>query len=73
MMRRNISPRLASLARQYPVVILTAPRQSGKTTLVKATFPDRRYVSLEDPDIRQFASTDPRGGVSRLSQRYYPG
>ncbi|HPY89986.1 MAG TPA: ATP-binding protein, partial [Lentisphaeria bacterium] len=44
----------------YPVVTITGPRQSGKTTLARATFPDLRYVSLESPDIRALAESDPR-------------
>jgi predicted AAA+ superfamily ATPase len=44
-----------------PVVTLTGPRQSGKTTLVRAAFPDLAYVSLEDPDVRARALEDPRG------------
>ena len=46
---------------QFQVITLTGPRQSGKTILVRAAFPQMPYVSLEDPDIRQIALTDPRG------------
>ena len=49
------------LARGFPVVVVTGPRQSGKTTLVRAAFPDKPYVTLEDPDVRQFAADDGRG------------
>lgn len=45
----------------YPVVSVVGPRQSGKTTLVRATFPDKPYVTLEDPDTRAYAVEDPRG------------
>ena len=58
MIARNIQNRLLSLWKRYPVVTVTGPRQSGKTTLVKATFPDFGYVNLESPDIRQIAETD---------------
>ncbi len=51
---------LLSLADKYPVVVITGPRQSGKTTLCKTTFPDKAYVNLEMPDIRQYAIDDPR-------------
>jgi predicted AAA+ superfamily ATPase len=61
MIERQIQPLLKQLAGQYPVLTLTGPRQSGKTTLAKSVFPDKPYVSLEDPDIRQFAQSDPRG------------
>jgi predicted AAA+ superfamily ATPase len=61
MIRRDIAPLFEKLAGQYPVVTLTGPRQSGKTTLARAVFPDKNYVSLEDPDLRLFATDDPRG------------
>lgn len=57
---RDISEELLSLARQYPVVTLLGPRQSGKTTLVRRLFQHKPYVSLENPDDRYFAETDPR-------------
>ena len=64
MIKRTLAPKLVALAAQYPVVTLTGPRQSGKTTLVRAVFPDLPYVSLEEPDIRQIALSDPRGFLS---------
>lgn len=68
MIPRNLSSELKKLSGQYPVVTLTGPRQSGKTTLVKAVFPDWRYVSLEEPDVREFALTDPRGFIAAYSE-----
>jgi hypothetical protein len=59
-----LASKVTSLAQKFQVITLTGPRQSGKTTLVKATFPDLPYVSLEEPDIRQIALTDPRGFLS---------
>ena len=56
-------------AGRMPVVTLTGPRQSGKTTLVRAVFPDHGYVSLEDPDERARATVDPRGFLSALAKR----
>ncbi len=61
MIERAITTVLAGLARQYPVVTLTGPRQSGKSTLAKSLFPNKPYVTLEDPDVRRFAIEDPRG------------
>ncbi len=60
MFDRKLMQELQSLACQYRVVTLTGPRQAGKTTLTKMAFPDLNYVSLEDPDIRHLAETDPR-------------
>lgn len=60
MIKRKITEKLLQLARLYPVVTVTGPRQSGKTTLVKYAFPDYDYVTLEDPDTRAIALSDPR-------------
>ena len=56
---------LQQLAGYYPVVAVTGPRQSGKTTLARIAFPNKPYASLEDPDVREFAQTDPRGFLAR--------
>lgn len=61
MIDRNLAPVLLQSAAWYPVVTLTGPRQSGKTTLCRALFPEHRYLSLEAPDVRAFAREDPRG------------
>ncbi len=68
MIERTLAKKLIALAQKFPVVTLTGPRQSGKTTLVKALFPALPYVSLEEPDLRQFAYTDPRGFLSNFKQ-----
>ncbi|MCZ7686908.1 MAG: AAA family ATPase [Sandaracinaceae bacterium] len=60
MIERNLGPVLLESARYYPVVTLTGPRQSGKTTLCRALFPDKPYVTLEALDVREYARTDPR-------------
>ena len=61
MYKRLLEPVIASLARQYPVLTVTGPRQSGKTTLCRRVFPGKAYVSLENPDTRRLAIEDPRG------------
>ena len=58
MIERIIQQRLLNLWQNYPVITVTGPRQSGKTTLCKAVFPDFSYVNLESPDVRQLAETD---------------
>ena len=68
MIERTITPLLRQLASQYPVITLTGPRQSGKTTLAKSLFAGKPYVSLEDPDIRRFAAEDPRGFLATYQQ-----
>lgn len=68
MLPRSITPTLHRLAAAFPVLALTGPRQSGKTTLARALFADKPYVSLEDPAERAFASEDPRGFLARFSQ-----
>jgi len=64
MIERTLASKIIFLTTKFQVITLTGPRQSGKTTLVRATFPNFPYVSLEDPDIRQIALTDPRGFLS---------
>jgi predicted AAA+ superfamily ATPase len=66
MIPRAATATLKKLAAGYPVVAVTGPRQSGKTTLVRAAFPKRPYVSLEDMDERTFANEDPRGFLARF-------
>ena len=69
MLKRTLDNKLKEAAKQYPVVTLTGPRQSGKTTLVKMTFPNYDYVSLEEPDHRSFALEDPRGFLSQFPEK----
>ena len=67
MIQRTLERKLKELAGYYPVVIVTGPRQSGKTTLCRMAWPKRRYVSLEPLDIRDFALNDPRGFLAEYS------
>lgn len=61
MIPRELETVVQSVSRYYPVLCLTGPRQSGKTTLLKKLYPDRPYRSLEDPDVLEFCRSDPRG------------
>jgi uncharacterized protein len=57
---RCVSETLLRYASWFPVVVISGPRQSGKTTLVRQLFSDRHYVSMEDADTRQRAEFDPK-------------
>lgn len=66
MITRNAEQTIRTLLRGFPLVTLTGPRQSGKTTLARAVFADRPYASLEDPDVRLAAQDDPRSFLGRF-------
>ncbi|MDR1686216.1 MAG: ATP-binding protein [Desulfovibrio sp.] len=66
MITRNITAELLRAASEYPVVTILGPRQSGKTTLARMTFPDKQYFSLEDPDVHMAAEADPRSFLARM-------
>lgn len=67
MLPRAISSSLKRAIKTFPALILTGPRQSGKTTLLRSLFGSTHsYVSLEDPDQQEFAKADPRGFLNRL-------
>jgi predicted AAA+ superfamily ATPase len=66
MFERLLYKTLLYASQKFPVVTLTGPRQSGKTTLVKTTFPDKDYVSLENIDTRLFAAEDPKGFLNQF-------
>jgi len=68
MISRIAESKLQNLASTFKAIALTGPRQSGKTTLAKKLFQDKPYVSLENPDYRQFAIQDPRGFLSSYPQ-----
>ncbi|HPW66791.1 MAG TPA: ATP-binding protein [Salinivirgaceae bacterium] len=65
---RKIKDSIEQLIGKYPIIALTGPRQSGKTTLLKHMFPDYKYVSLENPDMRNFAETDPQGFLKQYDK-----
>ncbi len=66
MIQRTVEQHLLRLARQYPVITMTGPRQSGKTILCQAAFPRKRYISLENLDSLRMAIQDPRRFLSDL-------
>jgi hypothetical protein len=68
MFKRILTTELIQLASKFPLVAITGPRQSGKTTILRATFPELAYVSLEDLDTREFAESDPRGFLGNYAQ-----
>ncbi len=69
MVTRNIINKIRQIATKFPVVALTGTRQCGKSTLLKNCFPDYRFISLEDLDIRQYALSDPRGFLSNFGDQ----
>ena len=66
MIDRDVEPRLKSLAREFPALVLTGPRQSGKSTLCQKVFNRLPYTTLESPDVRAFALEDPRGFLKQF-------
>ncbi len=66
---RQLQPELIRLATQYPVVTITGPRQSGKTTLCQAAFPDYQYINLEELNAREFANQDPKGFLAQYNDQ----
>jgi len=68
MIYREISNKIIEYTKQYPVVTITGPRQSGKTTLCRMLFQDKPYISLESIEERSFAQNDPKGFLARFPQ-----
>ena len=60
MIKRDAYDAVMRLAAQFPVIAITGPRQSGKTTLARMAFPDKRYVSFDDKNMRELAVSNPR-------------
>lgn len=68
MIPRTLEKNLLALSGYYPAVVVTGPRQSGKTTLCRMAFPQKAYVSLEALDVQAYARTDPRGFLKEYEQ-----
>ena len=64
--KRALQPIAEARLLDYPILTITGPRQSGKTTLARLLRPDAPYFSLENPDIRSFAQEDPRGFLAQM-------
>jgi predicted AAA+ superfamily ATPase len=69
MIIREAQRKITQIAEKFPVILLTGPRQSGKTTLSKTLFSNYTYVSLENPDNLDFAESDPKGFL-RIYDKY---
>lgn len=65
MIKRAIAKKILEYYKQYPIISLIGPRQSGKTTLVKYIFPNKPYINLEDIENREFALSDPKGFLAQ--------
>lgn len=68
MISRDAATTLRELAKGFPIVGITGPRQSGKATMARAVFAGKPYVSLENPDVRELATDDPRAFLSRYRE-----
>ena len=75
---RAIEKELKAAASEFPVVVLTGPRQTGKSTVLKKTFPKYHWVTLDDPVTRKFAEEDPKSFLARAERmiideiQYFP-
>lgn len=69
MVKRHIAQKLKDMAGKFPVITVTGPRQSGKTTLCKQIFADYHYVSLENPDMRLYAESDPHSFLEEYNEK----
>jgi len=68
MIERQVEYELRLLKKEFPILAILGPRQSGKTTLSKKVFTEYQYISLEDIDHREFAKNDPRGFLKKYSE-----
>jgi uncharacterized protein len=68
MIERKIRKSLLRLASQFRIVTVIGPRQAGKSTLCRSTFPDKPFLNLEDPEIRSLAENDPKGLLGRYPE-----
>lgn len=69
LIKRDLSYSINNIVHGFPVITITGPRQSGKTTFAKMNFPDYKYVTLENPDSREYATSDPKDFIKRYSNK----
>lgn len=69
MISRHLERELLTQLSEYPIVTIVGPRQAGKTTLVRTVLPDYTYVNLENPEVRQYATEDPKAFLKQYPQR----
>jgi len=69
LVKRNITKHIEDQKSKFPIIAVTGPRQSGKTTLLKTIFSNYRYISLENPDVRAFATEDPNGFLNEYDNK----
>jgi predicted AAA+ superfamily ATPase len=69
LVKRHITKYIQTQKSKFPIIAVTGPRQSGKTTLLKNIFSDYRYISLENPDARAFATEDPNGFLKEYNYK----
>ena len=69
MIARTLTAKVLQQAKKMPVLTVTGPRQSGKSTLVKLAFPEYTYINLEKPELRKFAKQDPNGFLSQYNSK----
>ena len=70
MITRIAQNKLSELSTEFPIVAVTGPRQSGKTTLVQSFFSDFKYYNLEEPDMRDEVRLDPRGFLAKQNSGF---
>ena len=66
--KRHITTELERLSKEYPVITLTGPRQSGKTTLIRNVFSKKPYYNLEEPEVRRLKTQDPKAFLKPLTE-----
>lgn len=69
LIKRTITKCVQQQLEKYPILALTGPRQSGKTTLLKKLFPEYQYISMENPDTRAYATEDPHSFLDKYNSK----